>query len=197
MQPVHGGFTRERRTIVEHLAAVNFEIEQFQPVLDAREMQEVAIPRCVAAPAPQQAPQAPQADWIKAEYHHMSLRRQYAAHFTQHLMRVIGKFESVRQEHDLNAAAIERQLLRQAVHACQRRAVDIRQVEHGAHLCVTRLEQIDRPGAAKLHRDLAEQARPNRAQRVRLDREQRTSGRLHKPLTQLGTAGLNGLDCRH
>ena len=86
------------------------QFQQRQPVLDARQVNEAAVPRVGAARAIEQSAQPPQAARIEAQDDGMPFRHQHALHFAQDLVRIGAEFEHVRQHQQIDAVAGKRQV---------------------------------------------------------------------------------------
>ena len=118
-QPLVGS---QRRTIATELPRLDFEAEQAQPVAQpavgdefAGGRQEQALAACEADPAQQPAAalaQPPHAGRIEADDDHLAFGHQHPLDLAQRQMRIAREFERMRQQHQIETAAVERQARR-------------------------------------------------------------------------------------
>ena len=98
------------RSVAAKQAALDVEIEQFEPVFHARHADKLGVPRRQAG-LPEHAAHAPPTDRIEAGDQQLPLRPQHALDFAQYLVRLAAGLKQMRQQHQIERLRGERQFV--------------------------------------------------------------------------------------
>lgn len=99
-------FLSEGRCIASESTTSCFKTQQRKPILEPRDADVASIPgRVGQGVTGQTAPYPPKTEGIEARHHYLPLGHQYPLHFPQHMMRIVGEFKHMGQNHEIHALA--------------------------------------------------------------------------------------------
>ncbi len=101
----------EGRRVADEAPGGDVESEEREPVLHAQERHEAPVPRERVARRAHGAAQPPQAPRVEADDDEASLGHHHAVDLAQDAVRLLGEFQHVRQQHEVDRLRGERQLV--------------------------------------------------------------------------------------